>query len=82
MKLQARVGGGAGSGETGPKLTLLRNRLLNRESASADSSRGFNLAKSLEVVNISRKRIAKLASTLEQYQRALVTKLGLSSARE
>ena len=38
MKLQARVGGGAGSGETGPKLTLLRNRLLNRESASADGS--------------------------------------------
>ena len=36
MKLQARVGGSAGSGETGPKLTLLRNRLLNRESASAD----------------------------------------------
>ena len=38
MKLQARVGGSAGSEETGPKLTLLRNRLLNRESASADRS--------------------------------------------
>ena len=36
MKLQARVGGSAGSQETGPKLTPLRNRLLNRESASTD----------------------------------------------
>jgi hypothetical protein len=38
MKLQARVGGSASSEETGPKLTLLRNRLLNRESASTDGS--------------------------------------------
>jgi hypothetical protein len=38
MKLQARVGGSAGSEETSPKLRLLRNRLLNRESASADGS--------------------------------------------
>ena len=36
MKLRARVGGSSSSEETGPKLTLLRNRLLNREPASAD----------------------------------------------
>jgi methyl-accepting chemotaxis protein len=38
MKLQARVGRSADTEETGPKLTSLRNRLLNRESASADTS--------------------------------------------
>jgi len=38
MKLQARVGGSASSEETGPKLTLLRSRLLNRELVSADGS--------------------------------------------
>jgi methyl-accepting chemotaxis protein len=38
MKLQARIGRNADTEETGPKLTLLRNRLLNRESASADTS--------------------------------------------
>jgi hypothetical protein len=38
VKLQARVNGEAGSGETGPKLSLLRNRLLSREPSSEDDS--------------------------------------------
>jgi hypothetical protein len=38
MNLLARVSGDVGSGEAGPKLSLLRDRLLNRESASADGT--------------------------------------------
>jgi hypothetical protein len=47
MKLYGRVGGGAGAGETVPKLTLLRNRLLNRESASPD---GFAEVSAVETI--------------------------------
>jgi hypothetical protein len=38
MKLQARISGETSSGEMGPKLRLLRSRLLNLESGSADGS--------------------------------------------
>jgi hypothetical protein len=38
MKPQARVSGEAASEETGPKLKLLRNRLLSQESSSEDDS--------------------------------------------
>jgi hypothetical protein len=38
MKLYARLGGGAGLGEMGPKLALLRNRLLDHQSANAEGS--------------------------------------------
>jgi hypothetical protein len=38
MKLQARKSGEAASEETGPKLNLLRDRLLSQESSSEDDS--------------------------------------------
>jgi methyl-accepting chemotaxis protein len=38
MKLQARVSAEAASEETGPKLKLLRSRLLSQESSSEDDS--------------------------------------------
>ena len=38
MKLQARKGGEVASEETGPKLNLLRDRLLSQESSSEEGS--------------------------------------------